>query len=59
MFHDVLHYISQIAKRSYCSEFFHSRSKDIVEPLLKPQWYVDCREMAANSVKVFDLSCWS
>ena len=29
-----------------------SRSKDIVEPLLKPQWYVDCREMAENSVKV-------
>eukprot|EP00795_Rhopilema_esculentum_P010703 gene10703-19476_t len=27
-----------------------SRSKDIVEPLLKPQWYVDCREMAANAV---------
>jgi len=29
-----------------------SRSKDIVEPLLKPQWYVDCREMAAKSVEV-------
>jgi len=28
-----------------------SRSKDIVEPLLKPQWYVDCKEMAANAVK--------
>eukprot|EP00794_Sanderia_malayensis_P015714 gene15714-17299_t len=29
-----------------------SRSKDIVEPLLKPQWYVDCREMAENAVNV-------
>ncbi|XP_077066224.1 valine--tRNA ligase [Siphateles boraxobius] len=31
-----------------------SRSKDIVEPLLKPQWYVDCREMgkqAADAVR--------
>uniref|UniRef100_A0AAX7T259 Valine--tRNA ligase n=1 Tax=Astatotilapia calliptera TaxID=8154 RepID=A0AAX7T259_ASTCA len=31
-----------------------SRSKDIVEPLLKPQWYVDCRDMgkeAADAVR--------
>jgi len=27
-----------------------SRSKDIVEPLLKPQWYVNCQEMAAKAV---------
>ncbi len=29
-----------------------SRSKDIVEPLIKPQWYVNCTEMAANAVQV-------
>lgn len=29
-----------------------SRSKDIVEPLIKPQWYVKCNEMAENAVKV-------
>ena len=29
-----------------------SRSKDIIEPLLKPQWYVDCEDMAAKSVEV-------
>ena len=29
-----------------------SRSKDIVEPLLKPQWYVKCDEMAAKAVEV-------
>jgi len=29
-----------------------SRSKDIVEPLLKPQWYVNCQDMAAKAVKV-------
>ncbi|XP_047134563.1 valine--tRNA ligase isoform X1 [Hydra vulgaris] len=28
-----------------------SRSKDIVEPLLIPQWYVDCKEMAAKAVQ--------
>ena len=31
-----------------------SRSKDIVEPLLKPQWYVSCAEMgkdAADAVR--------
>jgi len=32
--------------------FFSSRSKDIVEPLIKPQWYVDCQEMADMAVKV-------
>ncbi len=29
-----------------------SRSKDIVEPLIKPQWYVDCNDMAAKAVEV-------
>ncbi|XP_044734548.1 valine--tRNA ligase isoform X2 [Chrysoperla carnea] len=28
-----------------------SRSKDIVEPLIKPQWYVRCDEMAENAIK--------
>ncbi|KAJ7985619.1 hypothetical protein DPEC_G00353950 [Dallia pectoralis] len=27
-----------------------SRSKDIVEPLLKPQWYVDCADMGKQAV---------
>ncbi|XP_067830029.1 valine--tRNA ligase [Heptranchias perlo] len=37
---------------------FCSRSKDIVEPLLKPQWYVRCNEMAkmaADAVRNGDL----
>lgn len=32
----------------------HSRSKDIVEPLMKPQWYVSCSDMgkqAADAVR--------
>ncbi len=29
-----------------------SRSKDIVEPLIKPQWYVNCTEMSAKAVEV-------
>ena len=28
-----------------------TRTGDIVEPLLKPQWYVDCKEMAARAVE--------
>ncbi|XP_053998029.1 valine--tRNA ligase [Hylaeus anthracinus] len=28
-----------------------SRSKDVVEPLIKPQWYVKCSEMAAKATK--------
>jgi len=27
-----------------------SRSKDIIEPLLKPQWYVNCKEMARKAI---------
>lgn len=29
-----------------------SRSKDIVEPLIKPQWYMRCNEMAEEAMKV-------
>jgi len=28
-----------------------NRSKDIVEPMIKPQWYVSCNDMAAEAVK--------
>ncbi|XRB00211.1 valyl-tRNA synthetase [Pycnococcus provasolii] len=28
-----------------------SRSKDVIEPLLKPQWWVSCKEMADNACK--------
>lgn len=27
-----------------------SRSKDIIEPILKPQWWVDCKDMAKRAV---------
>ena len=28
-----------------------SKSNDIIEPLLKPQWYVDCKDMAARAAQ--------
>lgn len=28
-----------------------SRSKDIIEPIVRPQWWVDCKEMADRSVQ--------
>ncbi|XP_041371023.1 valine--tRNA ligase-like [Gigantopelta aegis] len=31
-----------------------SRSKDIIEPLLKPQWYVDVKEMNAAAIKAVE-----
>ncbi|XP_002732116.2 valine--tRNA ligase [Saccoglossus kowalevskii] len=31
-----------------------SRSKDIVEPLIKPQWYVDCNDMAKKAVEAVE-----
>lgn len=31
---------------------FCSRSKDVVEPLIKPQWYVKCDDMAAKATEV-------
>ncbi|CAD7088868.1 unnamed protein product [Hermetia illucens] len=30
---------------------FCSRSKDVVEPMIKPQWYVKCDEMAKQAVE--------
>lgn len=29
-----------------------SRSKDVVEPMIKPQWYVKCDDMASNAMEV-------
>ena len=26
-----------------------SRSKDVIEPMIKPQWWVDCKQMAADA----------
>ena len=31
---------------------FCSRSKDVIEPLLKPQWYANCKDMAEKAVNV-------
>ena len=28
-----------------------AKTNDIIEPLIKPQWYVDCKDLAARSVK--------
>lgn len=30
---------------------FCSRSKDVVEPIIKPQWYVKCDDMAASAIE--------
>ncbi|CAI9098045.1 OLC1v1034597C1 [Oldenlandia corymbosa var. corymbosa] len=31
-----------------------SRSNDVVEPLIKPQWYVNCGEMAREALAIID-----
>ncbi|XP_033219873.1 valine--tRNA ligase isoform X2 [Belonocnema kinseyi] len=31
-----------------------SRSKDVVEPLIKPQWYIKCDDMAKNALEVVE-----
>ncbi len=36
-----------------------SRSKDIIEPLLKPQWYVNCTGMAKKACDVSHTSIQS
>lgn len=28
-----------------------SRTGDVIEPLLKPQWYVNCQQMAKDAMK--------
>ena len=37
---------------------YFSRSKDVIEPIPKPQWYVACDEMAARAVKVRLAKCY-
>ena len=32
----------------------YSKSKDIIEPVMKPQWWVDCKPLAEEAMKV----CW-
>ena len=34
-----------------CKIIFFSRSKDIVEPLIKLQWFMDCKEAAKKAVE--------
>lgn len=35
-----------------------SRSNDVVEPMIKPQWYVNCKDMAKQSLDaVLDNEC--
>lgn len=41
-----------VGKKSHAMRLgFCSRSKDIIEPYLKPQWWMNCKELAEKSVK--------
>jgi len=31
---------------------FSSRSNDVVEPMIKPQWFVNCQSMAKQALEV-------
>jgi len=33
-----------------------SKSGDIIEPVLKPQWWVNCKPLAEEAIKVYDIS---
>jgi len=30
----------------------HSKSGDVIEPVLKPQWWVNCKPLAEEALKV-------
>jgi valyl-tRNA synthetase len=41
-----------VGKKSHAMRLgFCSRSKDIIEPYLKPQWWMNCKDLAAKSVE--------
>jgi len=41
-----------VGKKSHAMRLgFCSRSKDIIEPYLKPQWWMNCKDLADKSVK--------
>ena len=33
-----------------------SKSEDVIEPILKPQWWVNCKPLAEKALEVCDLS---
>lgn len=33
---------------------FCQRSGDVIEPLLKPQWFVDCKDIAVKLTKIVE-----
>lgn len=35
----------------YCTCLIFSRSKDVVEFLIRPQWFLNCDSMAAEAVR--------
>lgn len=35
-----------------CVMPLHSKSGDIIEPILKPQWWVKCKPLAEEAIKV-------
>jgi valyl-tRNA synthetase len=37
--------------------FSHSKSGDMIEPVLKPQWWVNCKPLAEEAIKVRHLLC--
>lgn len=34
------------------SDFWSSKSGDIIEPRLKPQWWINCKPLAEEAIKV-------
>ena len=48
-------HFGQFGLHYFC--LFFSRSKDIVEPILKEQWYLSCKDMAQKAVQVCNIEC--
>jgi valyl-tRNA synthetase len=34
------------------TKYSHSKSGDVIEPVLKPQWWVNCQPLAEEAIKV-------
>ena len=49
-----------VGKKSHSLRLgFCSRSKDIIEPYLKPQWWMNCKDLADQSVNLTTLASLS
>ena len=51
-------YVFKGSLEVYFVDVPNSKSGDVIEPVLKPQWWVDCKPLAQEVIKVSSCGCY-